>query len=327
MVLLFKRLILIFICLLPFTILHAKSFNFRTSLTGYESGMTVSLGAYQSYVNSYIYLKRRSATPILKPQETLIYSYLVSRLYKPGYLLFQATIYPLATVSSQMETFYPHEFNRFEVMGWNILRSVGSGPEEPYALSLLLGNLAFFGNKGEINGKIRLNQLGSAMAGILISTGNFHLHDNIRINDRWWQTELILTGNLKEPDKRKIFWNFRIGTKFHKNVLAPDVIVLALQRNHTGWNYRGISFVRSSIVRYEAHFPIGSERRRSPFTIRQLLTYGKKVPFKIFGRSIAIQLGGGVLWEWVRKYDHENRMFELKESSHLVWLIQPGIDF
>ena len=322
-----KCLIFTFIFLLFEQNLVAQTLNFNSSIASYETGMTISAGAYQSYINSYIHLKRKGSTPILKPQESLIYRYLIGRLTKPGYLLFQASAYPLAALSSQLETFHPHEFNRFKLMGWNILRSVGAGPEEPYALSVLLGNLAFFGFKEETDGKIKMRQLGAAMAGIVITTGHLHLYENIRIDDRWWQTELILTGNLKEPNMRKIFWNFRIGTKFHKNKMAPDVIVLALQRNHTDWHYRGVSFLRSSIIRYEAHFPIGDEWRGSPFTIRQLLTYGKKIPFKIFGRFMAVRLGGGVLWEWIRKYDHQKRMFEPKETSHLVWLMQPSLEF
>jgi hypothetical protein len=209
-----------------------------------------------------------------------------------------------------------------------MLLSAGSGAEEPYALSLLLGNLAFFGSREKIvREKSRIKQLGSAMAGFLISTGHWHIYDNIRIDDRWWQTELILTGNLKEPNIRKILWNFRIGAKIHGNKFVPDVVLLAFQRNHTEWHYRGISLLRSSVIRYEAHFPIGPESGRSPFAIRQLFTYGKKIPFKLSGRFIALRLGGGVLWEWVRRYDHEKRIFRPEETSHLLWMIQPSVEF
>lgn len=309
---------------------QSQTFNFRTPIKGFETGLTISIGAYKTYANGFINLQRRGTTPIFSPKDELpIYRWLLARLLMPRYLVLQATAYPLATTSSQLETFHPQEFNRFELLEMNLLRSIGTGPEEPYALSLLLGNFAFFGYKEKLNeNQFRKKQSGSALAGFLFTTGHWHINDNIRIDDRWWQIELILTGNLKEPNKRNLDWNFRIGTKLNQNDFVPDVAIISLYRSHTAWRQvKFFSLVHNSRLQYEAHFHIGSEWRRSPFIVRQLFSYGKKIPFKLAGRFVALRVGGGVLWEWVRLYDHEHRFFELEETTQLIWLIQPSVEF
>ncbi len=304
---------------------RTQNLNYHGKLSDFEVGITLSPGVYKSYVSSFIYLRKKDSTPIFNPDRELpIYRWLFSRIFRPKYLVLQATAYPLAWISSQLETFHPRQFNRFEYMGMNLLRSVGAGPEEPYALSLLLGNFAFLGFRDQSQ---KIRQSGSMLAGFLLSAGHWHIQDNIRLDDRWLQTELILTGQLKESKRRDLNWNFRIGLKMHRNDLAPDVIVLSLYRSHTEWHDRGFSLLRNSRFQYEASFPIGEHWRNYPFTVRQLMSYSKKFPFQIGNKLIAFRIGGGVLWEYVRLFDRESKVFEKKNSPQIVYLIQPGVEF
>lgn len=316
------------ILLIGFKNLPAQTLNLRQPICGYESGVTFSTGAYKGYANAFIYLKSKGSTPIFQPQhEWPIYHWLLRRLHKPRYLVFQATAYPLAFLSSELETFHPEQFNRFKFMGMNLMRSVGSGYEEPYALSLILGNLAFLGyNRNQSNHSKKVNQSGSAIGGLSVTTAHVHIHDNIQVKDRWWQYELILTGMLQEPKMRKINWNFRIGAKIHGNNLARDVAIFYFQRSHTDWQNRRFSIIRNSRFQYEAHFPI-NDGWRKPYTIRQFFSYSKKFPFQTFGYFITFRLGGGLLWEHMRNYDHQERKFAAKEESRLMWLIQPSLEF
>jgi hypothetical protein len=320
---------MILILLLTLTTVSAQTLNFRTSVVGFESGMTLSAGAYKSYASTFLMLQKRKSTRIFRPtQESKIYTWLLSHLYKPRYLVLQSTFFPLACGSSQIETYHPRIFNRFEFMGMNLLKSVGAGYEEPYAVSMLFGNFALFGYRyHDENNRMRIRQSGSALAGMMITAGHLHIHDNIRVDDRWWHLELILTGQLKEPLIRNLEWNFRVGAKIHETPLAPDVLIFVLHRSHTEWNFRKFSILRNSRIHYEFHIPIGDDWGRLPFTIRQHLSYGKKFPFKLWGRFWALRLGGGILWEYTRLFDSENRGFEQKESSHISWLIQPSIEF
>lgn len=308
--------------------LPAQTWNLRHPIWGYESGLTFASGIYKGYANAFVYLKSKSSTPIFQPQqEGPIYHWLLSRLHKPRYLVFQVTAYPLAFLSSELETFHPEQFNRFKFMGMNLMRSVGSGYEEPYALSLILGNLAFLGyNKNQSNHFKKINQSGSAIGGLSVTTGQVHIHDNIQIRDWWWQYELILTGILQEPKARKINWNFRVGVKTHEYKIARDVAIFYFQRSHTDWQNRRFSLIRNSRFQYEAHFPIDNGWRR-PSTTRQFFSYSKKLPFQILGYFVTFRLGGGLLWEHIRYYDHQERQFRPKEESRLLWLVQPSVEF
>ncbi|MBC7186617.1 MAG: hypothetical protein H5U38_06245 [Calditrichaeota bacterium] len=263
----------------------------------------------------------------LTGNEGRIYAYLGRRLFSPKYLLVQATLYPLATLSSYVETYHPRQFDRLEVAGFNVLRSLGSGSEEPYALSLLVGNIAFLGYYEPTEGTARVRQAGSALAGLLLSTGHWHIHDNIRVADRWWQVELILTGTSSRPGVEELEWNFRGGVKLHSNQLAPDVVAFTLFRDDVQWQARGFSLLANSQIEYEAHLPLGDQDQAMPFVVRHLFRYGKKFPLRLWGKQVVPQLGGGVLWEWVRSYDREARHFQPKGAGQWVWLVQPTISF
>jgi len=307
----------------------AQTLNTRARIVGLETGATLSLGAYKSYASAFVNTARRGGTPVFLPgQEGRIYAYFAKRFLAPRHVVLQATLYPLAALSSHMETHHPQQFQRLEVAGFNVLRSLGSGPEEPYALSLLVGNLAFLGYFQPIDsGTVRVRQAGSALAGVLISTGHWHIHDNIRVDDRWWQVELILTGFSFRPQVDELTWDFRLGCKFHRTALAPDVVALSLFRSNTDWRLRGFSLSANSQFAYEAHMPLRRQQAGAPFLVRHLLSYGKKFPLRLMGKPLVPQLGGGILWEWVREYDRKARQFQPQGVGHWVWLIQPSISF
>jgi hypothetical protein len=318
---------LLFWGLLPGTS-TAQSWSTTGRVVGFETGATISLGAYKAYASAFVNLARRQGTPVfLTGNEGRIYAYLGRRLLSPKYLVVQATLYPLATLSSYAETYHPRQFDRLEVAGFNVLRSLGSGSEEPYALSLLVGNIAFLGYYEHAEGSVRVRQAGSALAGLLLSTGHWHIHDNIRVNDRWWQAELILKGTSSRPGLEKLEWNFRGGVKLHGNHLAPDAVAFALFRDDVHWQARGFSLLANSQIAYEVRFPLDEQDQAMPFVVRHLFRYGKKFPLRMGGKRMVPQLGGGVLWEWVRSYDRQARRFQPHGAGQWVWLIQPTVSF
>ncbi|MDZ7337249.1 MAG: hypothetical protein ONB30_01775 [candidate division KSB1 bacterium] len=298
-------------------------------VAGFEYGTTLSLGAYETYASAFVNLARKQSTPVFLPgQEAALYRYLGRRFFRPRYVLCQGTFYPLATLSSFMETYHRQQFDRLEACGFNVLRSLGSGTEEPYALSFLLGNLVFLGYyEPADSGKAKVKPAGSALAGLLISTGHRHIQDNIVVNERWWQVEFILTGTSRKARAHKLTWNFRAGLKSHSTELAPDVAVVSLYRDHTMWQGKGPLLLANSRMRYEGHFRWRHQERETPFAVRQLLAYGKKVPLHAIGRPVVVRLGGGVLWEWVRRYDRQVRAFMAAGEGHWVLLIQPSVEF
>ncbi|MDZ7261308.1 MAG: hypothetical protein ONB05_04290 [candidate division KSB1 bacterium] len=306
----------------------AQTTAFSSNLRGYQLGGTLGLGAYQTYGSLYFNLQRYARLQVLSAEEEVrLYQRLLSQLPRPRYVLFQVTVYPLAGLSSSLETDYPEVFDKFRLFGTtNLLRSLGSGPEEPYALSLFLGNIAIFARPGPSESS-KQRQTGSAVAGFIISAGHWHILDNIRIVDRWFEAELKLKGSLNEPKQRRLTWDFRLGVKLHQNNLVHDVAVLSILRDQSDWDYKGWSLWRNSVFHYTGYVPIGPGKDGRPFMVRHLLSIGKKYPLRLAGRSVLLRLSLGILWEWVRLFDREIRQFQPAASTHQVWLIQPSVEF
>ena len=328
MIKMFKIWLSVFVFFIPIFSAYAQNINIRKLICDHETGATLAPGLYKAYYNSYVNLNQKSSTPIFNvKRESAIYRWLLIKILQPKHIVLQATVYPVALISSYLETFHPKAFNKFEFRSWNFLRSLGTSPEEPYAFSILFGNFAFLGSCQMKGNKKIIKQSGSAMAGFLFSISTKTILDNIQINDRWWQVEYIMTGLMNDVRLRKLKWNFRVGVKFHQNNLVQDVFLISIYRNNTEWTDSRFTFFKNSRIQYEMQFPIGSNWLQNKLYVRQLITYGKKIPFKLWNKFFAFRLGGGILWENVRKYDHVKNEFKSYNSRQLIWLIQPGIEF
>ncbi|MDZ7264327.1 MAG: hypothetical protein ONB16_07060 [candidate division KSB1 bacterium] len=257
--------------------------------------------------------------------EQEIYHRLSQRLLLPTYVLLQGTAYPLAALSSVLETDHWQLYNRFQTpLGLNVVRTIGAGYEEPYALSVFLGNILLLVHSDSL--KPGWRQAGSALAGFLISYGHHQIHNNIYFPDRWYQLELMLIGNFKEPGQRRLSWNFRLGGKFHQKAFMQDMITISMERSHSDWRYRGWSLARNSIFKYQGYFPSSFSENKSHAGL-QLLSMGKKFPIAIFQRKLFFTLAGGLRWEWVRFYNHDLGQFADLPMKQVTWLIQPNIEF
>lgn len=328
---LIKYLVLLLLLIIPNFV-----FSFQLGISkrtlGYYWGAQTTLGPYRSYSSLYINFLRNAPIEVMNPkQEYQIFTRLLEKIYAPHYFLLQGTIYPTATISSFVETDNPKLFNRFNTyFDLNLLRAVGGGYEEPYAVSIFLGNLIFFSRDRIINtlNRSERKQTGSALGGFLISGGHWHIQDNIRIDDWWYEILFMLGGSLNETSVRRIEWNFRTGLKFHQNPLPADVASVTIQRDHSEWKYRGWSLLRNSGFKYICHFPVGEDARHLPFTSRHYFILSKKYPWPkpIFGINFLLKFGLGVDWEYIKEFDRQQRTFFSKETSSLSWVIQPNID-
>lgn len=307
---------------------YGISYGHRGNVHGFETGFTAAAGVYKSYVSSFIYARRKSSTPIFQPHdETSIYNYFIRKILKPRYLLAQATLYPMATLSSHLETYEFDLYKHFDVYSINLMRALGAGYQDPYALSLLLGNICLLGFKGKTDvDKNGFTPTGSALSGFLLSTGHRYIYDNIVVDNRWWLIEYILIGTFSEKRRRAISWNFRAGYKKHSWKMIQDEFMFAVQRDHISFDWHALSFIKNSRIVYELN--ISLNRRIDAVAInRQLVSYSKKIPLVLNGRDIVIRIGAGVVWEDIFHYDHMTNTFDTNRRSRTGFLFQPSIEF
>lgn len=325
-----KRKLLLFFVLLQISVFHSaamgQSLVFNSKVAGFGFGSQLTFDIYKPFASFYLNIKRYQKPIVLQQgDESEIYRRLARQLLLPKYVLFQITGYPLSALSSYYETDRYKTYQKLTFFDdLNLLRSIGAGFEEPYAFSLLLGNVMFLAYSGD--GETKLKQSGSALAGFLISHGRHQIYNNIYLHDAWCQIELMLTGTLKEPKRRRITWNFRLGAKLHQNDFIRDTFTMAIERSHTEWSYRGWALAKNSVFKYAAHVPSPTPTKKFPAT-SQLFSYGKKFPVTVLQKRVFLILALGAKWEWIRWYDHASNRFEENASSQFTFLLQPNIEF
>ena len=313
---------------------HAyDKFHIPRKIFGHYWRTSYGLGAYKTFGSVNINLQKDIPHQRISPdREVEIFKTLFSRIYVPKYILLQFTIYPFASVSSFLETNKPEVFNKFEIYNdFNILRAVGGDFEEPYAISLFLGNIIGFQYKpqNEMNTIVApksARRINSILSGFLLSGGHSHIQDNILISDNWLEILLMMTGRWEVPKIRDVLWDFRIGYRFHENKLVTDVAVFSLKRDHTEWRYSGWSLFRNSTLQALFYVPVGADASNRPFFTRQLFLLGKKYPVFLFKRTIMLKIALGMLWEQTRLYNRHEKRFDEIEHRATTWLIQPSIE-
>jgi hypothetical protein len=296
-------------------------------LFGFYLGENISLSPYKSYGSVYLNFQRHARMRAIQPQqEHRLYQHLLRRLALPRFILVQTTLYPLAAASCFCETDHPALFNRCKVYpGLNWFKAISTGPEEPYALSLFLGNITLF-SRGTPSAQ-EPRRIGSALAGVVFSAGHWHILDNIRIDDHWYEIELALTGRFQDQQKMKLSWDFRVGYKAHENPLAFDVAVLSLNRSHSDWQFKNWSLFKNSEFNTAFNFPVGDDARDRPVLTRIYFVFSKKYPITLLRRTWLLKLGAGFVHARIRRFDRDTREFEPWETGKFVWLIKPNIEF
>ncbi|HEY6011062.1 MAG TPA: hypothetical protein VIX18_06280, partial [Nitrospirota bacterium] len=189
---------------------------------------------------------------------------------------------------------------------------VTAGFEEPWALSVLAGNVANF---YEVEHK---NTRGLGYSGYLFSFGNYHIKDNVLIKDDWREFEWKLKGDRKSSVK-KLSWSFRIGAKLHGNPDITDIIYLSARRSRVDYKAEGgYSLSRNSGFEYTVDMD-----RRTFSAIRHYFFVDKKWPLQ--DRQIALSLALGFVWESAKKYT--GALAAERNSDNFQFIIRPNIEF
>jgi hypothetical protein len=200
----------------------------------------------------------------------------------------------------------------------NAVQAVTAGFEEPWALSIFLGNVVSFDT---INKPLRGKRNG--YSGILIDLGTHHIKNNALIRDNWVQMEGKLKGEQILED-RSLRWSFRGGMKFHENRYIADAFFVGFRRSRTDFKTEGKTsfWLNNSGFEYTSDF---SQEKFRP--IRHYLILDKKFPFKNSRR--AFTLGLGLVWTSDKKYSGplSNTAGDAKGASPFQFIIRPNLEF
>lgn len=283
-----------------------------------KTTVEVELDPYYSAVGVYNSFTGKPIPHLEVDSELEIYKELVGNFYKPRTLILEASLNPLpyagTLIKQHQRDFY--DDTQF-TSNFNAVQAVTAGFEEPWALSLFLGNVVSFDTiKKPFQGKR------NGYSGLLVSYGNYNIKDNTLIHDNWVEMEGKLKGEQILAD-RSLRWSFRGGAKFHENRFIADSFYIGFRRSRTDFKERGGSFwLHNSGFEYVSDF---SQKKLEP--LRHYLVVDKKFPMK--NSRMAFTLGLGFVWTADKKYSGplSNSAAGTRTPNSFQFILRPNLEF
>ncbi|MDD5686847.1 MAG: hypothetical protein PHE88_03320 [Elusimicrobia bacterium] len=299
---------LIVFLLLDITAIHSKSI-YQKQINNQEIELEADM--YYSSLDYYLPLTKTPVPYFDDESEINIYKRLVASPV-PRYLVFELSTYPLPWMGVFTKKNLRQFYRNMDITeNINIVKSVCAGFEEPYAMSVFLGNVISFKPKES------KDMSGKGYMGLLVSGGNYHIKDNELIIDNWVESEIKIKGD-RTTHNTKMSWSFRIGAKFHDNEYIKDVIYFSLRRDRTDYNAVKPSIFHNS--NFEYTFDVDTENSK---IIRHFFIVGKKIPLKT--PKIMLNLSAGLVWEGEDKYT--GPLQRTDKSNNFQILFRPNIEF
>jgi len=269
--------------------------------------------AYYTDLDLIISLTKAPIPHLGEMTESEIYGALLSRAAViPQFMVVEASINPMPYLGTSVRKHNPDFYDHAQVSGsFNWVKALTAGFEEPWAFSILAGNVANFRDPGSKDTK------GLGYSGYLVSAGNYHIKDNVLIKDDWREFEWKIKGDRKSPVK-KLSWSFRVGAKLHGNPDITDIIYLSVRRSRVDYKPEEPSLFNNSGFEYTYDMD-----KRNLNGIRHYFLVDKKWPF---GKSQeAFSLAFGFVWESVKKYTGE--LAAGREKNDFQVILRPNIEF
>lgn len=238
-------------------------------------------GAYYSSVGLYLPLSGASTAAAGERSEAEIYRALLGGAFARHFLVLEASVNPLPCLGVAVHE-WEWGYHRAQVSsGLNLVQALTAGFDEPFALSIFVGNVVDFDVKG------RSDVHGRGYLGLLVSGGVGHIKQNELIRDAWLEPELKLKGD-RISEEMRLSWSFRLGVKLHDNAEITDTGYLALRRSRVDYEDGSLLLANSGI---EYRFDLSLTGK----PVRQLFLVDKKFPL---GKGkVTLVFGVGVLWE------------------------------
>ena len=266
------------------------------------------------YYTNIAYFKTLDDSPVPElgeRSESEVYRDLFYRSYLPRFVLVEASVNPMPVLgvilkSDDASGIYD---NMKITQDLNIVEVATAGFEEPYALSLFLGNMV----KYESADGSGIQSKG--FMGYLASYGHLHIRKNKLVDDRWGEFEWKLKGDQILSD-RNLSWSFRLGFKIHDNPLITDEFYVALKRERVQEKGDIYSWIENGGIEFKYRMD-----RETGATIGQQLIIDKKIP--IVKKGWVVSLGIGFVRDTPRKYKGELLLDETTTS----FVLRPSIAF
>ncbi|MBI5005629.1 MAG: hypothetical protein HZB95_00740 [Nitrosomonadales bacterium] len=256
-----------------------------------KSELVFELDPYYTSVGYNVPLTNKPIPTITSDNEAVIYRDLIEGSLIPRYMVLEASVYPVAGLSSYIKSHSPNLYRQGEIghSGINLFESATAGFQEPWAVSAFFGNVAKLKRPKETR---HGNNYG--YTGYLLSAGNKHIKNNTLVADDWFEFEWKIKGKIDYPNE-KLSWSFRVGGRWNHNRDVNDVTYISLHRSNLNLRYSFLEWLENANYDLRAHF-----LQNGGQMVRLELIAGKKVPVE--GWSYTPTLDIGFVWSSPNEY-------------------------
>ncbi|MEE9161963.1 MAG: hypothetical protein V3U35_03240 [Candidatus Neomarinimicrobiota bacterium] len=273
------------------------------------------LGPYRSYASLFVPLRPDDEFVLWQEDEIRLYRDLLLKSVNPRYFLLELTAYPLAAASAWIETEHRRLYSSFDLWdGFNLLRSLGAGYQEPWSVSVFLGQLTNF---WDIDEQDELIVAAAGAAGLVVTAGLHQLFDNSVVSGAWYRVEWKIKGSGSVGGRRRS-WDLKAGYRHYGQPLLANTVGIAMTRQRIDKGSRSLAPGKNSVLTIETQLPTAA---LSDGPARIALEYGKYYPV---GKWL-VGLRAGYLYENRREFIRETRSFSPTKQRLREYYLQPMI--
>lgn len=278
-----------------------------------ELGTSIIPDFYHSYANLYYQLQREPPVYIFQESETGLYRDLLKRSYLPSYALVELTLYPTTTLSAWIASNHRDFYDQFTVIGdINLIGSISGGYQEPWSVSLFLGQLAPFITMDD---EENLLVVATGVGGLVLTGGLYQIFNNCLLRSDWYRIEWKLKGE-SLTDSIVYDWDIKIGYRHYGLREIDNTLLFCYTRDRMSLGRFDWRWLENSRQEFELQFPLTRQGGRMS---RLRLIYGKAIPF----RRWMIGLGIGVIYENRRQYEGETGQFSSQNVERWNFFLTP----
>jgi len=201
-----------------------------------EGGLVLNPGVYRMYLTTYQEIKSEKDIYLWSEGEALLFRRMAREGLNPGYAALEVTTYPMGWGTAILPETAPKLYSAFSLtQDWNLWESLGAGFQEPWSISLFLGDMATI---WDLDSTYSLVPVASGASGWVLTAGSQELISGRVTNDRWSRLEWKLKGSNR--GSFPVEWDIKIGYRWEANPDRPDGLTFRYYRenfasDHSGW--------------------------------------------------------------------------------------------
>lgn len=266
---------------------------------------------YYSNVAYYQTLDDSPVPELGERSEAQVYSDLFFSSYLPRFFLIEASLNPMPVLGVLLKSDDAKDIydDMTVTRKLNLVEVATAGFEEPYALSIFLGNMVKYRTKGGDHTQSK------GFMGYLASYGHLHIRKNELVQDRWGEFEWKIKGD-RITTERLLSWSFRVGTKIHDNPYVTDEYYVAIKRERVEEKGDVFSWIKNGGIEFKYRVS-----QRTGKTIGQQIIIDKKIP--LVDKGWVLSFGVGLVRETREKYSGPLSL----EESNTAFVLRPSITF